>query len=231
MKILNLYAGIGGNRKLWGGDHEITAVEYNPAIAEVYAELYPHDTVVVGDALEYVVKHYDEFNFIWASPGCPTHGQYRHNVGVIGKGFAPVMPDMTSLYGLIVFLQTYFGGGYSVENVVPYYKPLIEPRFELHRHLFWANFDVPQRTFAKAEIRTKNKISDFDGYEVVAKSKIKNKRQVLRNCVNPHVGKHIIDSYLGVRQCQYCTDYGLCIVSASSNDCCAEFKPLNGKAA
>lgn len=27
MKILNLYAGIGGNRKLWPDDHEITAVE------------------------------------------------------------------------------------------------------------------------------------------------------------------------------------------------------------
>jgi DNA (cytosine-5)-methyltransferase 1 len=29
MRILNLYAGIGGNRKLWGDDHEITAVELN----------------------------------------------------------------------------------------------------------------------------------------------------------------------------------------------------------
>ena len=29
MKILNLYAGIGGNRKLWGDEHEITAVELN----------------------------------------------------------------------------------------------------------------------------------------------------------------------------------------------------------
>lgn len=35
MKILNLYAGIGGNRKLWGNNNEITAVEINPAIAEV----------------------------------------------------------------------------------------------------------------------------------------------------------------------------------------------------
>lgn len=27
MKILNLYAGIGGNRKLWGNEHQITADE------------------------------------------------------------------------------------------------------------------------------------------------------------------------------------------------------------
>lgn len=26
MKILNLYAGIGGNRELWGNEHEITGV-------------------------------------------------------------------------------------------------------------------------------------------------------------------------------------------------------------
>ena len=35
-KILNLYAGIGGNRKLWGDEHEITAVEYDEATADVY---------------------------------------------------------------------------------------------------------------------------------------------------------------------------------------------------
>lgn len=34
MKILNLYCGIGGNRKLWGDEHEITAVEFEPKIAE-----------------------------------------------------------------------------------------------------------------------------------------------------------------------------------------------------
>ena len=34
MKILNLYAGIGGNRLLWGNDHDITAIEYNLEIAK-----------------------------------------------------------------------------------------------------------------------------------------------------------------------------------------------------
>lgn len=195
LRVLNLYSGLGGNRKLWEGC-EVTSVEYDPEIAAVYSELYPGDTVVVGDALEYVVEHYDEFDFIWASPPCPSHGQYRHNVGVIGKGFAPIMPDMTSLYGLVVFLRTYFNGVYCVENVKPYYEPLIKPRFEMHRHLFWSNFDVPARTFPAAKIRSKNKLSDFDGYEAVSESKIKNKRQVLRNCVDPLVGKHIFDSMM-----------------------------------
>jgi DNA (cytosine-5)-methyltransferase 1 len=35
MKILNLYAGIGGNRKLWGNTHSITAVEFDEEIAKL----------------------------------------------------------------------------------------------------------------------------------------------------------------------------------------------------
>ena len=192
MKILNLYAGIGGNRALWDG-HEITAVEMFPEVADVYRQLYPRDEVVVGDAMDYLEKNFSDFDLIWASPPCPSHGQYRHNVGVIGKGFAPVMPDMT-LYSQIVFLQHYAKGKWIVENVKPYYDPLIRPSFEMQRHYFWANFFVPPREFEKSDIRHKNKISDFVGSEIVAASNIKNKRQALRNCVNPHVGKHILDS-------------------------------------
>ena len=192
MKILNLYAGIGGNRQLWGA-HDVTAVELSPEIADVYARLYPDDKVVVGDAVAYLEKHYAEFDFIWASPPCPSHGQYRHNVGVIGKGFAPVMPDMT-LYAQIVFLQHYAKGKWVVENVKPYYEPLIAPTFELQRHLFWANFTAPARKFDKSDIRHKNKISDFAGSEIVAASKIPNKRQALRNCVDADLGLYIFEA-------------------------------------
>jgi len=190
-KVLNLYAGIGGNRKYWA-DYEVTAVEHDPEIAKVYKQLYPNDIMVVGDANSYLEKHYMEFDFIWSSPPCPTHGQYRHNVGVIGKGFDPVIPDMTGLYGAIIFLKTYFKGLWVVENVKPYYETLISSSFELHRHLFWGNFTVEEKEFKPAKIRSKNKISDFDDHEIVAASKIKNKRKSLRNCVNPDLGLHII---------------------------------------
>lgn len=195
MKILNLYAGIGGNRKLWGDEHEITSVEIDPNIAEVYQKMYPNDTVIVGDALEYLEKHYNEFDFIWASPPCQSHSQYRHNVGVLGKGFAPILPD-TSLYSIIVFLKTYYKGKWCVENVVPYYKPLVEPTSIMQRHLFWCSNDVKPKEFEKDAIRSKNKISDFDGYEVVATSNIKNKRQVLRNCVKPELGLYVLEELL-----------------------------------
>ena len=56
MKILNLYAGIGGNRKLWGDEHDITAVEINPKIAECYKSFFPQDDVVVADAHEFLRK-------------------------------------------------------------------------------------------------------------------------------------------------------------------------------
>lgn len=64
LKILNLYAGIGGNRKLWGDDHEVTAVENVQAIADIYAQLFPNDTVIVGDAHQYLLDHHKEFDFI-----------------------------------------------------------------------------------------------------------------------------------------------------------------------
>lgn len=78
MKILNLYAGIGGNRKLWGDEHDITAVEFDERIAAIYQDLYPNDTVIVGDAHQYLLDHYSEFDFIGASPPCPTHSVTNH---------------------------------------------------------------------------------------------------------------------------------------------------------
>jgi len=56
MKILNLYSGIGGNRKLWK-NCEVTAVENEPKIAGIYKELFQQDEVIIGDAYEYL-KYY-----------------------------------------------------------------------------------------------------------------------------------------------------------------------------
>ena len=77
MKILNLYAGIGGNRKLWGDEHDITAIEWDRDIAKIYQDFFPNDTMIVIDAHQYLLEHYFEFDFIWASPPCPTHSRLR----------------------------------------------------------------------------------------------------------------------------------------------------------
>jgi DNA (cytosine-5)-methyltransferase 1 len=105
MKILNLYANIGGNRKLWGDEHQITAIEIKPEVANVYKDFFPHDRVLVEDAHAYLLAHYEEYDFIWSSPPCPTHSQLgrlrafnKHNV-TTGQYSPPRYPDMT-LYGL-----------------------------------------------------------------------------------------------------------------------------------
>ena len=192
MKALNLYAGIGGNRKLWQGV-DVTAVEDNPGIAEVYGNLFPEDKIIIDDAHGYLLEHYSEFDFIWSSPPCPTHSQYRYNVGVRAKGFDGVYPDM-KLYQEIIFLMYHYAGKWAVENTVSYYKPLIEPQ-KVSRHYIWANFQIPNIKLKTTGIRDKNKISDLEnflGYDL-SMYKISNKRQILRNCVNPLLGLHILE--------------------------------------
>lgn len=139
LRVLNLYAGIGGNRKLWD-NVEVTAVENNPKIAAVYQDLYPNDTVIVGDAHQYLLDHYAEFDFIWSSPPCPTHSRARYGLGFHGHGFAAVYPDMR-LYQEIILLKHHFKGQYCIENVQAYYKPLIEP-LSIGRHWYWVNFPI-----------------------------------------------------------------------------------------
>lgn len=191
MRILNSFAGIGGNRKLWSG-HEVTAVEIDLEVAKVYANRYVNDVVINGDALKYIEDEHVNFDFIWASPSCPSHGQYRFNVGVLGKGYKGIIPDMTSLYGVITFLKYHSKCLWVVENTIPYYEPLIEPTIKIQRHLFWANFNIDSVSLSSSGIRSKNKISDFVDTKDVITSPIKNKRQVLRNCVDEHLGLHIL---------------------------------------
>jgi DNA (cytosine-5)-methyltransferase 1 len=197
MKILNLYAGIGGNRKLWT-DCEVTAVELDQKIAHCYLQFFPHDNVVVGDAHSYLQEHYSEFDFIWSSPPCPTHGQYRYNVGFRAKGYSAVFPDM-KLYEEIIFLKHYFSGLYCVENTKPYYQPLVAPSAVLGRHLVWTNFNIQDKQFKPSDIRSKNAISDFTYGLDISKSKIENKRLSLRNCTDPELGLYVYESIKNAR--------------------------------
>jgi DNA (cytosine-5)-methyltransferase 1 len=192
MKILNLYAGIGGNRRLWGDDHEITAVEYDPQIAAIYADLYPQDNLIIGDAHNYLIEHYKEFDFIWSSPPCQSHSSFRFNINVRYRGTPAVYPDM-KLYQEILFLSTHYEGKWLVENVKPYYKPLIEPTIELQRHYFWTNFKIEPLIFKKDKIRSAQipDLQELHGFDLSA-YKLTNKRQVLRNCVLPELGNHIL---------------------------------------
>ena len=193
MKVLNLYAGIGGNRKLWTNNHEITAIEINSEIANIYRDLFPQDKVIVADAHQYLLEHFFEYDFIWSSPPCQTHSSFRQNICVRFRGTKPEYPDMR-LYQEIIFLQNNFKGKWLVENVRPYYKPLIMPTIELQRHLFWSNFEIKHADFKKEKIRTFQikDLEEIHGFKLSGYN-LPNKRQVLRNCVLPELGSHILN--------------------------------------
>jgi DNA (cytosine-5)-methyltransferase 1 len=186
VKVLNLYAGIGGNRKLWK-NVDVTAIEYNPDIARVYRDFFPDDTVLGVDAHEFLLHNYKRFDFIWSSPPCPTHSVLvRSN---IHHGLS--YPDM-DLYQEILLLKHFFKGKYCVENVISYYDPLVPPQ-TLHRHYFWANFYIPYKTFPITQHSTKQDRVRFEklyGFDLEKYNGF-DKRWALRNCVMPEVGLYI----------------------------------------
>jgi DNA (cytosine-5)-methyltransferase 1 len=191
MKILNLYAGIGGNRRLWGGAHQVTAVEYDPAIAAIYKDFFPEDEVIVEDAHEYLLENHKNFDFIWSSPPCQTHSSFRHNINVRFRGTKPAYPDM-KLYQEIIFLQHNSEALWLVENVIPYYEPLIAGK-KINRHLYWSNFEIPNLPKVNEKIRSNQipGLQELHGFDL-SKYKLSNKRQILRNCVYPETGLEIL---------------------------------------
>jgi len=195
VKILNLYSGIGGNRKDWGSDVEVTAVEYNQEIADIYKKFYPQDTVIVGDAIAYLLQHWREFDLIWSSPPCQTHSKMRYLASKRGS-YDAKLPDM-SLYQQILFLQHFCKDKkWVVENVVPYYEPLIKPTTKLDRHLFWSNFLIQEKSFDKPDIKHNKVTGKTDRYGINLNGiKLEHRKdQIIRNCVNPKLGKYILDS-------------------------------------
>jgi DNA (cytosine-5)-methyltransferase 1 len=199
MKILNLYACLGGNRYLWGDEHDITAVECDEELARLYQERFPKDKVIVADAHQYLLEHYKEFDFIWSSPPCPTHSRFNTSMKTKRK---MKYPDMR-LYEEIIFLQHYFDGKYVVENVIPFYEPLIAAQ-KRHRHLYWSNFILPNNLSGRKNpdlSRTKNLVkvlSEFHDYDF---RKYKGKQllyKIARNLVDYEAGKTILDIAIGI---------------------------------
>ena len=189
IKVLNLYAGVGGNIKLWN-NVEVVAVENNPKIAEVYASNFTHDIVVICDAHEYLLKNHKKFDFIWSSPPCPTHSDIRR-CGVHSGKYLPVYPDM-KLYEEIIFLENFFSGKYVIENVISYYEPLIKPKV-VSRHYFWSNFPISQiKLKGKQHFDNIRDLEEIKGINI-SNTNIENKRKVLRNCVHPKLGEHILN--------------------------------------
>jgi DNA (cytosine-5)-methyltransferase 1 len=192
MKVLNLYAGLGGNRKLWE-DVEVTAVEYDPEIAAIYKEYFPQDEVITGDAHEYLLKNYKRFDAVWTSPPCPTHSRPRMWASKGGR-YDVMYPDMT-LYQEIIFLQHYFDGIYWAENVIPFYEPLIKPTITLGRHLIWTNCNTWKWRFNGEHTQVWSTTSSTENYGFSVKDRnIKHRKdQLIRNLVNPEIGLYLLN--------------------------------------
>ena len=204
MKILNLYACLGGNRYKWGEEHEITAVELDKDLAYLYQERFPNDKVIIGDAHKFLLQNYNYYDFIWTSPPCPTHSRARYwAIGANGK--SPIYPDM-KLYEEILLLDYHFKGKYVVENVIPYYQPMLNPK-KRGRHLYWTNFNLPSDL---GDRRAKvcqgkdelNRLCEFHKFDFNRYEGVQNKVKIARNLVDYEAGKTILDTAMGIIQKQ-----------------------------
>jgi DNA (cytosine-5)-methyltransferase 1 len=205
MNVLNLYACLGGNRYKWGDEHDITAVELDPELARMYQERFPNDTVIVADAHQYLLDHYKEFDFIWSSPPCPTHSRARYwNSSNYDTTTEPVYPDM-KLYQEILFLQHYFKHGkYVVENVIPYYEPLILAQ-KRDRHLYWCNFTLPMvvsnRDISGIVSQAKNELKQLSQIHQIDLNSYKGEQSLIkiaRNLVDYEAGLTIFNTAMGI---------------------------------
>lgn len=204
-KVLNLYACLGGNRAKWDevADIEVTAVELDPELARLYKDRFPNDNVIVSDAHQYLLEHYKEFDFIWSSPPCPSHSRVRFSQKNRGNCDA-VYPDF-KLYEEVVLLDNYFQGKYVVENVIPFYEPLI-PTKKRGRHLYWTNFNLPNDigeriegngiiSKAKNEVDLLCKFHEYDFYKYKGEQR---RDKIARNLVDYEAGKTIFQTALGI---------------------------------
>jgi DNA (cytosine-5)-methyltransferase 1 len=206
MKILNLYACLGGNRYKWdeiSDDLEITAVELDPELARLYQERFPNDTVIVADAHQYLLDHYSEYDFIWDSPPCPSHSRANFWASKSVNSRDKYYPDLT-LYQEILFLQHWYDGKYCVENVIPYYDPLI-PAKKRGRHLYWTNFNLPNNlsdrrvniSQGKDEV---NALSVFHDYDFTKYKGDQRTDKIARNLVDYEAGRTILETALNVQR-------------------------------
>ena len=204
MKILNLYACLGGNRYKWNevkDDIEVTAVELDEELARLYQERFPNDKVIVADAHQYLLDHYKEFDFIWSSPPCPTHSFFQITMKNKRK---MKYPDM-KLYQEIILLKHFYKGKYCVENVIPFYQPLL-PAYKRGRHLFWTNFRLPNilserkapsMNNAKSEV---NKLIKFHKYNFRKYKGKYHMQSLARNLVDYEAGKTIFQTLLDIKE-------------------------------
>ena len=96
-----------------------------------------------------------------------------------------------------------FKGKYVVENVIPYYEPLIYAQ-KRHRHLYWTNFKLPNVLSNRKPPQIgkgNNEVNDLCAFHDYDFRKYKGKQSVqkiARNLVDYEAGKTILDTAIGL---------------------------------
>ena len=110
------------------------------------------------------------------------------------------------LYQEIILLKHYFKGGYVVENVSPYYKPLIDAK-KRGRHLYWTNFNLPNDLNSRKSpvisgtgVSEVQEFSIFHDYDFRKYKGEQSRVKMARNLVDYEAGKTILDTYLGIKK-------------------------------
>lgn len=101
------------------------------------------------------------------------------------------------LYEEIIFLKHMYDGDWVVENVIPYYKPLIPPTVVLDRHCIWSNKPIEEKEFTRGysidltrQLGSKHTLAA--AYNIKLPDGTKNQRKLLRNMVLPEMGDYIL---------------------------------------
>jgi len=216
MKLLNLFAGIGGNRRTWS-NYQITSVELDANICNLYQELYPQDTIINEDVFTFLRNknnNIDQYDLIWASP---THSHMqvftRHN-----EKLQPI-PRLDQIIGLILWLQRNYKGKFVVENVIPWYGIIPLDQYAIYnvvldRHIFYSNFLIRKKEFKSRGSNGHGKIGglmrmnldqllEFHQIPIEIVPKLFGKQsahhdhlKILRNCCNYQLGQYILDEFL-----------------------------------
>lgn len=205
MKILNLYAGLGGNRTLWSRIYSITAVENNDRRAEIYAKRFPNDEIIVRDVKEFLyTTDLTQFDLIWLSPPCKTHSQMNR----FHKG-RPKIPRLDEIFGVQIWLERLvkYPGHWVMENVYPEYgiQNLVGCFIvTLDKNVFWSSFPIDRKRFRPIK-PGHGSLNNSTTMREEREKLIQNfmltdiedmiSLEEIRNCVDPRIGKYVLEQF------------------------------------
>ncbi len=106
------------------------------------------------------------------------------------------------LYEEIILLDKFYKGKYCVENVIPFYEPLIAAK-KRGRHLYWTNFNLPNILSKRKSPEMKGsgsieRFSKFHNYDFYKYKGKQNRGKMSRNLVDYEAGKTIFETVLGI---------------------------------